>query len=485
MSTILKLVSVFVLTVPMYVRAQLLHEIEPAFPNLRFTRPVDLQYAGDGSDRLFVVEQEGRILVFPNERETEETSVFLDIRGRVNDSGSEEGLLGLAFHPRFADNGQFFVYYTARGGGSCASGGRCSIVSRFTMDASDADAGDADSETVILEVTQPFSNHNGGQIRFGPDSLLYVGLGDGGSGGDPQEHGQNRMTLLGSLLRIDVDRQESGLAYGIPPGNPFVGTPFRKEIFAYGLRNPWRFSFDRETGDLWLADVGQNQYEEIDLIVSGGNYGWNTMEANDCYSPSSGCDRSGLLLPVFAYRHGTSTGRSVTGGFVYRGSRLERLVGVYVYADFVSGRIWGLSEGEDGTYVNSPVKESGLNVSAFGEDASGELYFLSFDGRIYRFVGGDSTGSGNEQPGGMPDLIRTFPNPMTTTGTIELELARPGNARVNVYDSLGRRVTTIVDTHLDAGRHIIEISGKDLSPGAYYVALRTSEGVTSKKIIVI
>ncbi len=359
--------------------------LEVAFPNLSFTRPVDLQHAGDGSGRLFVVEQAGVIRVirlFEDGGDVAVTEVFLDIRARVNDQSNEKGLLGLAFHPDFAENGFFFVDYTA-------SDPERTVVARYSIDPGDPSRADPASETVILEVAQPFNNHNGGQIAFGPDGYLYVALGDGGSGGDPQGNGQNRATLLGSILRIDVDAPDAGRAYGIPPDNPFVGAlcgPLgcREEIFAYGFRNPWRFSFDPETGRLWAGDVGQGDWEEIDLVEKGRNYGWNVMEGNHCFNPSTGCDPSGLTPPVWEYGH--DVGAAVTGGYVYRGASAPDLFGKYVYADFGSGRIWALTY--DGAKAsNEELFDTTLAIASFGVDERGELYLCAFDGRIYRIAG--------------------------------------------------------------------------------------------------
>ena len=353
-------------------------DVERAFPNLSFRRMVHLTYAGDGTDRLFVVLQEGRIVVFPNTDGTTSSAVFLDIRGRVNDAGDEEGLLGLAFDPNYRTNGYFYVYYTA------ASPPR-TVISRFSVSQGDPDQADATSEIVILQVAQPYSNHNGGNLVFGPDGYLYVGLGDGGSGGDPRGNGQNRATLLGSILRIDVSTLSESSSYQIPSDNPFVGEAdeVRQEIWAYGLRNPWRFTFDRVTGQLWAGDVGQDRYEEVDIIRPGLNYGWNVMEGFHCYPPSnSTCDQGGLELSIVEYSHGE--GCSITGGYVYRGSRLPSLYGTYIYGDYCSGKIWGLRY--DGSQVTDHLElvDSSLQIAAFGEDSAGELYILSFDDKIYR-----------------------------------------------------------------------------------------------------
>ena len=351
-----------------------------AFPSLSFQRPVGIYSAPDGSGRLFVLEQRGVVRVFPDDPGATDAPVFLDIRARVNDSGNEEGLLGLAFHPEFAANGRFFVDYTA-------SSPRRTVVAELRVDGGDPGRAHPGSETVILEVGQPYSNHNGGQIAFGPDGFLYIALGDGGSGGDPQGNGQNRSSLLGSILRIDVDNPASGRAYGVPSDNPFVGNNqgYREEIFAYGLRNPWRFSFDSETGELWAGDVGQNRIEEIDLVREGENYGWNIMEGSSCYEPSSGCDRTGLSLPVAEYSH--DLGISVTGGYVYRGAAVPGLEGQYLYADFGSGRVWALNAGTPGQAQAGEILRTNLSIASFGVDADGEILLCAFDGKVYRLVG--------------------------------------------------------------------------------------------------
>jgi len=338
-------------------RAQV--ELEPAFPLLSFLSPVDLQHSGDGTNRLFVVEQRGMIRVFENSQYVAEDKIFLDIRDRVNNAGFEEGLLGLAFHPDYENNGYFYVDYTA-------ANPRRTVIARYSVSLSNPDSADENSEFVIMEFSQPFENHNAGQISFGPDGYLYISAGDGGSGGDPFGNGQNLQTLLGSLLRVDVDTLAGGMNYGIPLDNPFYPNDlgYREEIFAYGLRNPWRFSFDDSTGWLWLADVGQNDIEEIDLIISGRNYGWNVMEGSRCFDPPSGCDTTGLEMPIWEYDH--SLGLSVTGGFVYHGSNAPELEDHYIYADYLSGRIWSLFYDGQNPPVNTELMNTDLLITSFG-----------------------------------------------------------------------------------------------------------------------
>ena len=349
--------------------------ISDAFPNLGFSRPLDLQSPADGSDRIFVAEQEGVIKVFENTTSVAETSNFLDISNNIASTG-ELGLLGFTFHPDYATNGFVYVMYTPSES--------LSVLSRFTVLQSDENTIDAASETVLLEIPQPFTNHNGGQLAFGTDGYLYIASGDGGGAGDPEGNAQNLENLLGKILRIDVDREEDGLQYAIPADNPFVGSDtYRPELFAYGLRNPWRFSIDEPTNTIWAGDVGQGETEEINRIENGGNYGWNILEGTSCYA-STNCVEEGTIAPFYEYDHDAND-RSVTGGYVYRGTVIPSLTGYYVYGDFISGRIWTL----DPQGNNQLLVETGLNIASFGTDANNELYVCSFDGHIYRLTSAD------------------------------------------------------------------------------------------------
>jgi glucose/arabinose dehydrogenase len=334
--------------------------------------PVHLT-APAGDPRLFVVEQPGRIRVVEDGRLL--PTPFLDLTDRVR-SGGERGLLSVAFHPDYARNGRLFVYYTDLDGDT--------RVERYTV-TDDPDRADPASAKPILSVEQPYANHNGGLVVFGPDGKLYVGLGDGGSGGDPQGNGQDLGTLLGKILRIDVD---AGDPYAVPPDNPFVGRAgARPEIWAYGLRNPWRFAFDRSAGLLYIADVGQNEWEEIDVAPAdrgGLNYGWNTMEGSHCFGSSS-CAREGLTAPVVEYPH--SEGCSVTGGHVYRGRRAPSLAGRYVYGDYCQGWVRTLRRSASGDPERQTLALGDVgSILSFGEDSAGELYLLSSNGRVYRMV---------------------------------------------------------------------------------------------------
>ena len=353
-----------------FIRAEL--NIENAFPNLSFQDPVGIYHAGDGSDRIFVLEQEGRIKVFENDPAASGTQMFLDITSIVDQDGgyTEEGLLGLAFHPNYSENGYFYVNYTEHNP-------RRNVIARYSVSANNPNQANYGSSEIILEVNQPYTNHNGGQMEFGPDDgYLYISFGDGGSAGDPLGHGQNLSTLLGSLIRIDVDNPSGGLNYGIPYDNPFTEVlSARDEIYAYGLRNMWRFSWDLETGFLWGADVGQNAYDEIDVIHPGLNYGWNAMEGNHCYPIGSDCDSEGLELPVWEYELYVDGVCSITGGYVYRGSRLFNLVGKYIYGDWCTGDIWALTYSEDGNHINEDLLRSDINITSFGVDENDELLF--------------------------------------------------------------------------------------------------------------
>jgi glucose/arabinose dehydrogenase len=338
--------------------------------------PVDLQLPNDNTGRFFVVEQSGTIRIIANGSLL--SGHFLDIATKVT-TGSEMGLLGLAFHPSYSQNRRLFVNYNRTVGGQLQT-----VIAEYQASASDANQADATSERILLTVNQPFPNHKGGQLAFGPDGLLYIGLGDGGSGGDPFGNGQSLQTLLGKMLRIDVDHTDAGLQYAIPADNPFAAGGGLREIWAYGLRNPWRFSFESGTGRLFCADVGQDSFEEVDLLQKGGNFGWNTMEGLHCFNPSGGCNMTGLVLPVVEYSH--SEGEAVIGGYVYEGSRIPSLVGTYVFGDYISGTIWGLKETTPGSWTRSQLLSTQRNISSFGQDEAGEVYVVDYAGSILKLV---------------------------------------------------------------------------------------------------
>lgn len=350
-------------------------------------RILELTYAPGDGKRLFALDQGGLIYTFDNNPKVEQAKIFLDLRDEVSQwdkpGGNEQGLLGLALHPKYLSNGEVYVYYTRPKTHE-------SVVSRFRVSGSDPLKADPKSEEVLMEFKQPFQNHNGGSIEFGPDGKLYIGLGDGGARNDPLSSGQNPSQYLGSILRIDVDSKSANLPYAIPSDNPFVSVSgVRPEIYAYGLRNPWRIAFDKTTGRLWTADVGQDLWEEINIITKGGNYGWSIREASFPFGKRSPSEEAAQPIdPIWAYDH--NAGKSVTGGRVYNSNRIPELKGKYLYADYVSGRVWALSyeEGKSEAVRNEQIVAGGLPVMAFGEDASGEVYFMIDSARgesIYKF----------------------------------------------------------------------------------------------------
>ena len=366
------------------------------FNNLRIRLPVVIDNAGDGSGRLFIASQIGQIFVMSEDPDTEDPKVFLDIKDRVRylDRENEEGLLGIAFHPQYKKNGFVYIYYTQYQ--KTGKLPRTSILSRFTVSKDDADKLDPDSEQILMKISQPFWNHNGGTICFGPDGFLYVALGDGGAANDPMQNGQNLKTLLGSILRIDVDNAADGKNYSIPKDNPFVDVPgARPEIYAYGLRNVWRMSFDRKTKIGYVADVGQNIWEEVNILENGGNYGWNIRESMHDFekAPRQPEKTDNFIDPIWEYKH--DVGKSITGGVVYRGKKFPELDGVYLFADYVTGYLWGLKYDPktkkvvkhleiQGVHKNK-AQEKAAPIITFGESESGEVYFSDRNGKIYTF----------------------------------------------------------------------------------------------------
>ena len=347
-------------------------------------RPVFVTHAGDGSGRIFIIEKSGTIRTLAAGRLL--ARPFLDVRERVGSAGSEQGLLGLAFAPDYDRSGHFYINYTDRRGDT--------VVARYQVTA-DPDLADPASESVLLKIAQPAANHNGGMLAFGPDGLLWIGTGDGGGANDRYGNGQNPQTLLGKLLRLDV-ADSPNQPYVIPPDNPWVasdwnGRDVRGEVWAVGLRNPWRYSFDRDTGDLWIADVGQNRYEEINRVPAGSagglNFGWPIAEGSHCFPEEKTCDRSGLAGPLFDYPHQDGN-CSITGGYVYRGTLIPALQGAYLFGDFCSGKIWALAETGSG-WQSPEILDTTLSISSFGEDEIGELYAIDLNGGVvYRLVAG-------------------------------------------------------------------------------------------------
>jgi len=351
------------------------YELQIAFPHLNFSYPVGIYHSGDGTNRLFVVGQMGFIYVFENHKSATEIKTFLDIHDRVHLGA----FLGLAFHPDFAKNGHFYV--------NClADDPLRTIISEWAVSPSNSDEADMKSERILLEVPQLHDTHSGGQLAFGPDGYLYIALGDGGPQRDPDGNAQNCSKLLGKILRINVDATTENTNYSVPEDNPFVGNSmgYREEIYAYGFRNPWRFSFDPVTSLLWAGDVGEDRMEEIDIIKKGKNYGWNIMEGTLCFNPEQDCNQTGLELPIWEY--GRDQGNATIGGFVYRGLKLTELSGCYIYGDYVSGRIWALNTSSTGTPLNKELVKANFRITSFGVDEKNEVYICADDGKIYQIV---------------------------------------------------------------------------------------------------
>jgi glucose/arabinose dehydrogenase len=458
-------------------------QLQEAFPNLTFASPIDFQYANDGIDRIFVVEQKGIIKVFQNSSSVSTVKVFLDITDRVSKESTEMGLLGLAFHPDYKNNGYFYVNYTI------SSPTRMTRISRFKVSSSNPDSADKKSEVILLTQDQPFTNHKGGQTTFGPDGYLYIGLGDGGSGGDPQNNAQNKSTLLGKILRIDVNITQGSLNYGIPPSNPFMGNPngWREEIYAYGFRNPWRFSFDPVTGWLWCGDVGQDLWEEIDIIQNGKNYGWRCYEGLHPYN-TTGCNDSGYVSPIIDYYH-SSGNCSVIGGYVYRGQSVPELYGKYIYADYCSKTFWSLQYDSSGIPISSTLLTSPYGSPfALGTDKNKELYICASDGKIYRFKPTLISVS----PEGILltdyNLAQNYPNPFNPSTTIRFNIPEESSIRINILDLNGRKVRTLYEGNKPRGIYELNLVPSSMASGVYLVqmnAVSLSTTKSYKKIIKI
>lgn len=427
-----------------------------------FTDPLNLQHVND--DRLFVVEQGGRIKIIQGDG-TVNPVPYLDISSIIS-SGNERGLLGLAFHPDYANNGYFYVNYTNPSGDT--------QVSRFSVDSGNPDLADENSELPIIGYTQPFSNHNGGNLAFGPDGYLYISSGDGGSGGDPGNRAQNTLLPLGKLLRLDVDNPSGNNNYGIPPDNPFIGNPDGlDEIWAYGLRNPWRFSFDLTENNLWIADVGQNNWEEInrvDVSEAGINYGWRCYEGNHPFNTDNCPPQSELTFPIAEYSH--SNGCSITGGYVYRGSVYSDIAGLYFFADYCSGLIGTVdSAGNLIDHGDFPG-----NWVSFGEDINKELYIIDIGGSIYKIKGGEIAGT---EDFSLRNSLIMLPNPASEN--VSFTLKNGIIQTISLYDIRGRMVFS--EKNISANNKTVSVSS--LNSGIYFAKITSEKGLaTVKKLMV-
>lgn len=436
--------------------------VEKVFPNLLLVEPIAITHPGDSSNLLFVAEQPGVIKVFENDPEVNRYGIFLDLRSKLI-SGGELGLLGLVFDPDYENNGYFYVNYTA-------PNPLRTVISRFRVQADNPRVADTASEMIILTFPQPGDVHKGGQLLFGPDGYLYISSGDGKGAGDPLGNGQNLGNLLGKILRIDVANATIDQPYTIPVGNPYYGSRDRREeIYAHGLRNPWRFSIDPVTSRLWCGDVGQDAWEEVNIIEPGGNYGWSIMEGFHCFGITAQCDSTGLTLPLWEYEHGPTGGYAVTGGYVYRGPTLTSLEGKYIYGDFASGRIWAIEYDGASPPINTLIASTEIPISSFGLGPDDELYICSYHGAIYKLV----------QPAAAPDersaaglhLAQSLPNPATSIAVITYTLDRPASVQLTLHDVMGRELLRVVDREQDAGEHSARLDTKRFPAGAYYYRL--------------
>ncbi|MEM7789606.1 MAG: PQQ-dependent sugar dehydrogenase [Bacteroidota bacterium] len=482
------------------VSAQPSFVVEDAFPGVTFASPVGVELAPGQDTRAYVIEQGGttappRVLTL--ESGDAAPTVFLDLSDRASSrDGTETGLIGLAFHPDYAENGRLFVHYTAPVATS-VPGERVLLtrISEFTRSATDPLAADPASERILLEADQPARNHNGGKIAFGPDGHLSIALGDGGGADDEFGQGQDPTTLLGALLRIDVDDVPDGAAYGIPDGNPFALTdgPERDEIYAWGLRNPWKFSIASD-GAIWLADVGQRVWEEVNRIEAGRNYGWNTVEGPDCFPETvTSCDLSGLAAPEVWYAHDAQGGFSITGGYVVEQGGTGALEGHYLYGDFVSGRMWAYRPGASPQVIleSVPAANGGTrtpNIAAIDPappsgPLAGEPLLVDYAGTIHVLRLATIATDEGAPAASAPRLRLGGANPFATETRVEVE-ARPGTAaRVTLADALGRTVAVLHDGPVPAGTFRLPVDGRPLAPGVYHVRLATEAGQASVPVV--
>lgn len=447
-----------------------------AFPNLSFSLALFLTHAGDGTNRIFVVQQRGLIRVFPNDSTASSSETFLNLTNKVSSTGNERGLLGLAFHPNYSSNRYFYVNYTRLSDGA-------TIVSRFTTQMGNPNKADSLSELILLTIAQPFTNHNGGMVMFGQDGYLYIGMGDGGSAGDPGNRAQDTSLLLGKMLRIDVNNPSGGNNYGIPPGNPYPsGT--RPEIYATGLRNPWRFSQDPVTGTIYCGDVGQDAWEEVDTIAVGKNYGWRCYEGNKQFN-LSGCGPIGdYTFPIAVYQN-VGSDISITGGYVYRGTRVPWLVGRYVYADYGSRKVWKLLLSGGVVSENTQIGTSPVGIPSFGVDQNNEMYVVGTT-NIYKLldISVGINGNSNQLPEGY-SLEQNYPNPFNPSTTINFSLPVNSEVSIQIFDVSGKEIETIHNGTLPAGVHSVVWNASNFPSGVYFYRMSVGGLTAEKKMVLI
>ncbi|CAN5460286.1 hypothetical protein BH10BAC5_BH10BAC5_10390 [soil metagenome] len=461
-------------------RAQGPYFLVDTFAPNTFPYITELVPCTDGSSQMFVLTQRGKIWIVNTANPTLTPKLFLDISDLVSQVEPETGLLGLAFHPNHSANKLFYLSYTRTIGGQLTS-----YISRFNVSPLNPDSALRSSEVNLITLDQPYENHDGGKIGFGPDNYLYISFGDGGSGGDPGNRAQNGAVIFGKILRIDVNSTSGGNQYGIPASNPYFGNTsgFREEIYSYGLRNVWKFSWDSQNGKMWCGDVGQDLYEEIDTLTNGGNYGWNVMEGFHCYNPSSGCDMSGKILPLFEYSH-NGTGFSITGGYVYRGTQMPSLFGKYIFGDFSLGKIWAFGSGISDTLK---ILNMGGPCSSFGVDNQKNIYACLYSsvGKVLKIY---DTSSGIEQSNELPSLFelkQNYPNPFNPTTKIEFNLRARSTISMRIYNSLGSLISVLSENEsFTEGSHFFNFNSPNLPSGIYYYKL-TADGLSETKRMVI
>ena len=452
-------------------------EFEQVYGNIEFDFPLGIRFPDDGTNRVYIVEWTGVVKVLENRPDVEDAGIFLDISERFGTPPSGE-LLAIEFHPDYAENGYFFVKYMLQDPAR-------EVLARFSRSVDDPFVADLDSEVILLELETPGNtqNHYAGDLAFGLDGYLYMPTGDGGTYLDADGNAQDLTVLLGKVLRLDVDNPSGGLNYGIPPDNPYVGNEqgWREEIFAHGMRNPWRLTIDRATGDVWVGNVGEVTWEEVEHVTAGGNYGWPIMEGPECapFGPPD-CDQTGLTPPVWAYTH--EVGNSITGGYVYRGAEIPVLQGKYVFADFAAYQVWYIDP-ENPSSVKLLLPEQ-YNVTTFGEDLEGELYFNRFlGGKIYKITPGPGATSSDGGPldPAMP-RVEVYPNPARTEATVVFS-GEAAQVRLTLFDMLGRELRQVYEGPGYAGRLALDVRG--LASGLYFLRMEAGEVVQTKKMIVL
>ncbi|MBZ0203880.1 MAG: PQQ-dependent sugar dehydrogenase [Ignavibacteria bacterium] len=449
-----------------------------AFPGLSFTLALFLTHSGDGTNRIFVVQQRGLIKVFPNDSNATSTQTFLDLTNLVSQSGNERGLLGLAFHPDYSSNRYFFVYYTRSSDGALR-------ISRFTTQSGDPNKADSLSELNMMTIPHSSnSNHNGGCLMFGQDGYLYAGIGDGGGAGDIPNNAQNLNMHLGKILRIDINTPAGGNNYSIPPGNPFAGGGGLPEIFTVGMRNPWRFTQDPVTGTIYCGDVGQDAWEEVDTISVGKNYGWRCYEGNATYN-TSGCGPIGnYTFPITVYQN-VGSDISITGGYVYRGSRVPWLVGRYVYADYGSRKVWKLLLSGGAVSENTQIGLAPSGVPSFGVDQSNELYVVTTTA-MYKLldVSVGINGNGSQLPAGY-SLEQNYPNPFNPTTAIYYNVGTNSLVNIKIFDITGKEIDVLLNESKPAGRYSVEWDASGYPSGVYFYRMTVNGASEEKKMVLI